>query len=100
MAQICSTCIDQDEIRTYNINGRCDRCSGTDWIEEEDSEVIKLTSEELAYLRNILGKKARSICKTIYSGIPEYEQERMIEDLEFVKTLRQKIQRFMHRNGI
>jgi hypothetical protein len=31
--EICSQCWYQNECVTYNVNGRCDRCGGTDWID-------------------------------------------------------------------
>lgn len=33
--QLCAACWFEDEIPVENVNGRCDRCGGTDWLDYE-----------------------------------------------------------------
>lgn len=46
---ICSSCWYENEVVTYNVNGRCDRCNGTDWIDAgitSDQQVVILQDDE------------------------------------------------------
>jgi len=47
--EICSQCWYQHERVTYNVNGRCDRCGGTDWIDAgiTQEDAIDATLQEL-----------------------------------------------------
>jgi len=57
--QICSQCWYQHELVTYNVNGRCDRCGGTDWIdagitqEDADDETLQELHESFEAMKEI-----------------------------------------------
>lgn len=99
MAQICTYCFYENEIRTYNVNGKCDVCSSTDWIDEEELK-LKLTSDEMIYLRNLLDRKGKALYKDLQGYMPDYERQRQEEVLEFVLNLKYKFVGFIRTHGI